>query len=279
MIAVKLIGGLGNQMFQYALGRHLSIKNNCDLYMDINEFETYKLHKYSLQHFQIKENFLKLEDVPKKSFFYRFKFINTGVTQEREFNFSKNILDTKAPNYLEGFWQSELYFNEIRETLLKDFEVEKPLTGKNLEVFEEIKGVESISLHIRRGDYVSNQQTNSFHGTCSLNYYKRALDYISDEKPDDLNIFAFSDDPQWVKENLKTEIPIRFVDHNDADTNFEDLRLMSLCKNNIIANSTFSWWGAWLNQNSEKIVIAPQRWFNNDKVDTSDVVPNSWTKI
>ena len=279
MITVKLIGGLGNQMFQYALGRHLSIKNSCDLYMDINEFETYKLHKYSLQHFQIKENFLKLEDVPKKSFFYRFKFLNTGVTQERNFNFSKNILDTKAPNYLEGYWQSELYFNEIRETLLKDFEVEKPLTGKNLEVFEEIKGVESISLHIRRGDYVSNQQTNSFHGTCSLNYYKRALDYISGEKPDDLKIFAFSDDPQWVKENLKTEIPIRFVDHNDADTNFEDLRLMSLCKNNIIANSSFSWWGAWLNQNSEKIVIAPQRWFNNDKVDTSDVVPNSWTKI
>lgn len=279
MITVKLIGGLGNQMFQYALGRHLSIKNNCDLYMDINEFETYKLHKYSLQHFQIKENFLKLEDVPKKSFFDRFKFLNTGVTQERKFNFSKNILDTKAPNYLEGYWQSELYFNEIRETLLKDFEVEKPLTGKNLEVFEEIKDVESISLHIRRGDYVSNQQTNSFHGTCSLNYYKRALDYISDKKPDNLNIFAFSDDPQWVKENLKTEIPIRFVDHNDADTNFEDLRLMSLCKNNIIANSSFSWWGAWLNQNSEKIVIAPQRWFNNDKVDTSDVVPNSWIKI
>lgn len=279
MITVKLIGGLGNQMFQYALGRHLSIKNNCDLYMDINEFETYKLHKYSLQHFKIKENFLKLEDVPKKSFFDRFKFLNTGFTQERKFNFSKNILDTKAPNYLEGYWQSELYFNEIRETLLKDFEVEKPLTGKNLEIFEEIKGVESISLHIRRGDYVSNQQTNSFHGTCSLNYYKRALDYISGEKPDDLNIFAFSDDPQWVKENLKTEIPIRFVDHNDADTNFEDLRLMSLCKNNIIANSSFSWWGAWLNQNSEKIVIAPQRWFNNDKVDTSDVVPNSWTKI
>lgn len=279
MITVKLIGGLGNQMFQYALGRHLSIKNNCDLYMDINEFETYKLHKYSLQHFQIKENFLKLEDVPKKSFFYRFKFLNTGVTQERKFNFSKNILDTKAPNYLEGFWQSELYFNEIRETLLKDFEVENPLTGKNLEVFEEIKGVESISLHIRRGDYVSNQQTNSFHGTCSLNYYKRALDYISEKKPGDLKIFAFSDDPQWVKENLKNEIPIRFVDHNDADTNFEDLRLMSLCKNNIIANSSFSWWGAWLNQNPEKIVIAPQRWFNNDKADTSDVVPNSWTRI
>lgn len=279
MITVKLIGGLGNQMFQYALGRHLSIKNNCDLYMDINEFETYKLHKYSLQHFQIKENFLKLEDVPKKSFFDRFNFLKTGVIQERNFNFSKNILDIKAPSYLEGFWQSELYFNEIRETLIKDFEVEKPLTGKNLKVFEEIKGVDSISLHVRRGDYVSNQQTNSFHGTCSLNYYKRSLDYIIEKKPGDLKIFAFSDDPQWIKENLKTEIPIRFVDHNDADANFEDLRLMSLCKNNIIANSSFSWWGAWLNQNSEKIVIAPQRWFNNDKVDTSDVVPNSWTRI
>lgn len=279
MITVKLIGGLGNQMFQYALGRHLSIKNNCDLYMDINEFETYKLHKYSLQHFQIKENFLKLEDVPKKSFFDRFNFLKTGVIQERNFNFSKNILDIKAPSYLEGFWQSELYFNEIRETLIKDFEVEKPLTGKNLKVFEEIKGVDSISLHVRRGDYVSNQQTNSFHGTCSLNYYKRSLDYIIEKKPGDLKIFAFSDDPQWIKENLKTEIPIRFVDHNDADANFEDLRLMSLCKNNIIANSSFSWWGAWLNQNSEKIVIAPQRWYNNDKVDTSDVVPNSWTRI
>jgi len=133
-------------------------------------------------------------------------------------------------------------------------------------------------LHIRRGDYVHAPLANQFHGLCSLDYYQKAVNYIYQKIPD-CHFYIFSDDHSWVCENFKLDYPVTMVDHNDADKDYEDLRLMSLCKYNIIANSSFSWWGAWLNANPEKIVLCPERWFNDLSLDIKDLMPDSWIRV
>lgn len=141
-----------------------------------------------------------------------------------------------------------------------------------------IKSCNAVSLHIRRGDYISNATTNTIHGTCNLDYYKRAVEYIKKNSVSPI-FFIFSDDIDWVKDNLHLNEKHYYIDWNNADTNYEDMRLMSLCKHNVIANSSFSWWGAWLNNNPKKIVIAPQKWFNDSKLNTFDVIPEKRIKI
>ncbi len=150
--------------------------------------------------------------------------------------------------------------------------------GRNKDIGEMIQSFKSVSLHIRRGDYVSNKVTNQVHGVCDLNYYSHAISYIA-ERISNTHLFVFSDDPEWAKGNLKTEIPTFFVDNNRADKDYEDLKLMRQCKHNIIANSSFSWWGAWLNQNAGKIVIAPKKWFNDKSINTKDLIPEKWIRL
>lgn len=148
----------------------------------------------------------------------------------------------------------------------------------NEQVAQNILSVNAVSLHVRRGDYVSNLTINQFHGTCSLEYYNQAIAQIA-KKVETPHFFVFSDDPEWVKSNLKIDYSITIVDHNNADKNYEDIRLMSLCKHHIIANSSFSWWGAWLCRNPNKIVIAPLKWFNDKSINTTDLIPDGWIKI
>lgn len=291
MIIVKLIGGLGNQMFQYAVGKHLANINNIELKLDITGFLEYKLHNYSLNHLNIDENFATPEDIKyfkkyqrkpgRRWFLYNRLIANEyKYVQERQFHFNPQILKMGDDIYLDGYWQTEKYFKDIKSIIKKDFSVKNNLDGKNLEISKKIRETESVSIHIRRTDYVTNQETNEHHGTCTIHYYEKAAHLIAD-KVRNLHFFVFSDDKKWVKENLRLSYPTYYVDHNDAKTNYEDLRLMSMCKHNIIANSSFSWWGAWLNKNQNKIVIAPERWFNKTKphVYTRDVVPETWVKI
>ncbi len=290
MIIVRLIGGLGNQMFQYALGRHLAIKQDCDLLIDKNAFEKYKLHHYALGAYSITEKFISNKEVENflatqnplhKSIIYKKLFKQPRISKkhilEKQFRYDNEILQIQGPVYLDGYWQSELYFRDIRNTLLKDFTVKTGQEGKDKAIAEEISSSNSVSIHIRRGDYVSNTKTNEKHGTCSLSYYQNAISYLK-ERFDKLHFFIFSDDCQWAEENLKLDGPTTIIDHNGPLTNYEDLRLMSQCKHNIIANSSFSWWGGWLNQNANKTIIAPQKWFNDD-TDVKDLIPESWILI
>ncbi len=136
----------------------------------------------------------------------------------------------------------------------------------------------TVSLHIRRGDYVSNPHTNSIHGTCSLQYYQQALQLIEQKYPK-LNLFVFSDDPEWTQAHIQSSHPMVFVNHNGSETAHEDLHLMSLCQHNIIANSSFSWWAAWLNQYPDKIICYPDPWFRGGNLDTSDLCPDSWHEV
>jgi hypothetical protein len=289
MIIVNLIGGLGNQMFQYAVGKYIAHRNQTELKLDITGFEAYKLHAYSLSHFNVIENFAKAKEIAwfkkyqrKKGrvwFLYNRLIANQSLyVQERGFPFNTKILDLKKSAYLDGYWQTEKYFKEIEDIIRKEFRVKDELTGKNKEVAEELKRVNSVSLHVRRADYVTNATTNSHHGTCNPEYYRQAIDLIA-QKVADPHFFVFSDDIEWAKKNITPKYPTSYMDHNNAATNYEDLRLMYNCKHNIIANSSFSWWGAWLNENPQKIVIAPKKWFLTDKMDTRDLIPNTWIKI
>ena len=180
--------------------------------------------------------------------------------------------------YLEGFWHSEKYFKDIENVIRQEFTIRDEPDALNKEMANKIMACEPVSIHIRRGDYVSDKKTNEFHGTCSLEYYNDAIGIITKEIKAP-HFFVFSDDPVWVQDNLKLKFSTTYLVYNGAEKAYEDLRLMSLCKHHIIANSSFSWWGAWLSGNPYKIVIAPKKWFNDETIDTSDLIPDEWFRI
>jgi hypothetical protein len=293
MIIVRLTDGLGNQMFQYALGRKLAELHYTELKLDISWYqgkdEVKQKRQYSLSCFNIEENIATQIDLD----FFRKKNIvhslNSGIRKSlnlppykttknhEQFEFDPLILKSPRNTYLKGYWQTEKYFADIRQILLKDFSLKVEINPNCEPFIERINQSNSVSLHVRRGDYVQEEYTNRLHGVCSLDYYKIAINHIK-KHIQEPHFFIFSDDPEWVKENLLWEDKTTFVcGNNFAD--YEDLYLMSLCKHNIIANSSFSWWGAWLNQNQLKIVCAPQRWFAVKSRNLQDIVPSDWLRF
>lgn len=290
MIIVSLNGGLGNQMFQYALGRSLAHILKTELKLDIFPLELNPLRAYALNIFNITANFASGKEVSKltiknnsminraicKIFRRQPKFASTYI-KERDRRFNPTIFSLPDNIYLQGYWQSEKYFKPIEHIIREEFTFKKLQQGKNKELANYIKSTESISLHFRRGDYASNKKTFQHHGVCGLDYAFASIKKICNkvQKP---TFFIFSDDPKWVHSNFSIEKPMIVVENNNSKKDYDDLRLMSQCKHNIIGNSSFSWWGAWLNVNPEKIVIAPRRYFN-DGSDDSDLIPEDWIRV
>ncbi len=290
MIVTQLNGGLGNQMFQYAIAKKLALKFSTDVVLDAAVFETDKLRKYSLTQFNFQQRLITSDEravfglaegkgVLKLYYKIIKRIVQPVVLHEKQFNFDPDVFrSAKKYTYLYGYWQTEKYFSDIRDILIHDFTLIQPLVNENIALARHIIHVNSVSLHIRRGDYVTDLKTAKVHGVCSLDYYHKGIEYIF-QKTQNLTIFLFSDDIGWAKENFKTQHEVIFVDSNS--TPHEDLRLMSLCKHNIIANSSFSWWGAWLNKNLNKVVIAPIRWFADEKAnqETNTLIPETWVRI
>jgi hypothetical protein len=177
-----------------------------------------------------------------------------------------------------GYWQSEKYFADITEELREELTPTTPVEGQNAVYAATIRDCNAVSLHVRRGDYASNQQTNTVHGLAPLAYYSGAVRLIR-ERFGDTRFFVFSDDLTWCRESLPLDSTTVYVQGNDGDRAFEDLRLMSLCRHHVIANSSFSWWGAWLNPNPNKVVIAPKHWFADPTIDTTDMLPAGWIHL
>lgn len=293
MIITHLIGGLGNQMFQYALGRKMSLSNDTKLTMDISGLENHSGNgtprKYALGVFNIQENFSNKKDVNRlragsHARVRRILEKRLGISWGRQsfvaephHNFYPKVLEIKSNTYLQGYWQTEKYFKDIEDVIRKDFSLKDEFNIDDKEIAKRIRLENAISLHVRRGDYVQNSTINKFHGICSLDYYKKGIKHVADSIQDPY-FFVFSDDIEWVKENLKIDYPVTYVS-DGALKDYEELTLMSYCKHNIIANSSFSWWGAWLNNNPEKIVIAPRQWFADTLIDTSDVIPENWVRF
>jgi hypothetical protein len=293
MIISRIIGGLGNQMFQYAAGRALSLERGQPFRLDVAGFTDYGLHHgFELQRvfncsaeigteaevrtilgWQFASVIRRAVSRPALTFFRR-----DGFVIEPHFDYWPGINDVPKDCYLSGYWQSEKYFKNVAEVIRNEFTFKFPLASQNAEVAHKISKVSAVSLHVRRGDYAKNSKTTAMHGLCSLDYYWDAIQYISVhvEQP---YFFIFSDDIAWVKSNLKIDFPCQYVDHNYGSQSYSDMHLMSLCQYHIIANSSFSWWGAWLNQNKNKIVIAPLKWFATKQQSTQDLIPTSWVKL
>jgi len=284
MIIVNIFGGIGNQLFQYAAGRQLAEKHRTDLKLDIDNYKTDNRRQYSLHYFNIKENFCTAGDkaiINGKTTWQKLSnkagLSSRKIYTERGPGFNKNIIGAGDNVYLDGYWQSERYFKPIEKIIRAECRVKELPSAINKDFADKIGSVNAVSIHVRRGDFVTNKETNAYHGVCSIDYYQQAIGQMIAMIKDPY-FFVFSDDIEWTKVNILTGIhTVEYIDHNTG-VDFEDLRLMYLCKHHIIANSSFSWWGAWLNDSTDKKVIAPVKWFQSQSV-TSDIVPENWIKI
>ena len=281
MIITKLKGGLGNQLFQYALGRAVALHHKLPLKLDLTVFENYKLHNgYRLDQFAIQAgiateneiinlkggNNVLFSALRKAGLFKRKSYFK----EKRSSYFDARVFKNKFV-YLDGYWQNELYFSNIREVLLLELSPINSMNDLVCDYLEPIKKSNSVSLHVRRGDYLNLKNIN----VLDVDYYMKASEYIRKniEKP---TFFIFSDDLDWCKKSLGFLDGCIYVDR--TQTEIDDLKLMSFCRHNIIANSSFSWWGAWLNQNPKKTVIAPKDWMINDP-GSSNVILSDWVKL
>lgn len=288
MIITRIIGGLGNQMFQYAAGRSLALANGCRLKLDITGFDNYVIHNgYELELFNIKAEIASMDEalrfVGSSPRIARFLRKRTGVGKksyylEQNFSFDPGFFDKTPPLYLDGYWQSWKYFESCAAEIREELTLSTSLVGRNSEFANRIAQANSICIHIRRGDYVANQVTNKVHGFVGVEYYKEAMKRICNEVSSPW-FFVFSDDLVWARSNLGLVDNVTFVDHNRGASSYEDMRLMSLCQHHIIANSSFSWWAAWLGYHPGKQVLYPAKWFATSGKDISSLCPPGWIRV
>lgn len=293
MIVVQLQGGLGNQMFQYAFGRSLSLSMNVPLKLDLsflqNKSGSHTKRDYELDVFML--NVAIASDAELKRFarihnnkllrkiHHRIPLTKYNRYIEPRFSFIPHLeTQVKDDTLLIGFWQSEKYFLEHEDMIRKDFTFRAPFDAKNAQWEKLIRESDAISLHVRRGDYITNAAASSYHGTSDISYYRKAFDRIAGGL-ENAKLFIFSDDPDWVREHIRFDVETHVIDNNTGKSSFHDMHLMSLCRHHIIANSSFSWWGAWLNSSKDKIVVAPERWFAKGDIDTRDLIPASWLRM
>lgn len=291
MIFVQLTGGLGNQMFQYAMGRSLALQKKTSLRLDLCRIANGTKRKYGLGVFSIKAEFpppivgvlLKLADLPfcGRAALFGMRHALRGevqYVQDREAGFDNSVGHLSGNLIVRGYWQSEKYFHEHETVIRTDFQFRAPPSFENANLLKRIEDVTAVAVHVRRGDYISNPQSNFVHGTCSLEYYTAAAN-IMRARLGDPKFFVFSDDPDWAEQHLRLEGPTEIVRINQGGADSEDIRLMAACEHFIIANSSFSWWAAWLGVHPEKVVVAPKRWFANHHMNTCDLLPETWIRM
>ena len=291
LIVTRLTGGLGNQMFQFAAGYALSLRRGVPLELDVSSYARDALRVYELATFDLPAKVAgpaTLHRIPKKARGFE-KLVNRfapsapvdaiPIYREPHFEFDRKVLDLPAPHALYGYWQTERYFEDVREKVRLAFTPALPLEPANAAVLEAIRQAEMpVSLHVRRGDYVSDASASAIHGTCSLDYYRAAMASIVSQTQN-AHFFAFSDDASWTQANLGSDAPITYVAANAPSRGYRDMQLMSACRHHIIANSSFSWWGAWLNNQHGKRVIAPAMWFAQSNKNPKDLLPISWERL
>ncbi|MGI9523123.1 MAG: alpha-1,2-fucosyltransferase [Hyphomicrobiaceae bacterium] len=305
VVYVRLSGGLGNQLFQYAAARALALRKGCGLRLDITSFEACPLRRYALSNYAISQTIATTRELsivadatiatpsigpvgllsnwfPRKK-----KFVsNVGNVpnvrsvryNEPHYHFDAQLDRQETPIHMVGYWQSERYFSDAVDTLRCELVPKLPLDDANGEIAGQIARSNAISLHVRRGDYVTNAAANAFHGVCSIDYFHRGIGHIV-ERTSDPRVFLFSDDIGWAQTHIDLGVPTTFVAVNQPCRGFRDIQLMSMCRHHVISNSTFGWWGAWLNPIQDKIVVAPRRWFVHDDWNTCDLIPAGWMRL
>ena len=293
MILVKIQGGLGNQMFQYAVGSIIAKKNKSSLNLDVETYNKpvkklgFTPRNFELNIFDNKYQLAKAADIAifkKLTIFNKVKkklgFNYPQIVYEDTTTSDASMLRRKAPAYLHGYFQNYRYFMGHEAFVKNLFKFDKSkISNKNLQLAANFQQQNTVSVHVRRGDYVTDVVTNNFHGCCTLDYYHAAIKTVAANLPN-VTIVFFSDDMPWVREHFESVKGNKiFVEGNIGADSWIDLYLMSHCGHNIIANSSFSWWGAWLNNNTEKIVVAPKNWFAGISFDINVLIPTEWIKM
>jgi len=278
MIISLILGGLGNQFFQYAAARQIAYTRSVSLKLETRGFRypKYAAHPYCLDKF----NIVGERTRPTDYLSLAARALRQQVLVREDMNaFNHKLSDIQDGVILVGYWQNPAYFTDIAGLLRKEFSLRAPPSAATARVAEKIQAEESVSIHVRRSDYVRNPRNVEMFEECSLDYYRAAMKFIA-ARYAGAHFFVFSDDSDWALRHLqKSDFPMTFVTHNDALTAHEDLTLMQQCRHNIIANSTFSWWAAWLNSNARKIVISPRKWFKNSRRNEIDLLPADWIRL
>jgi hypothetical protein len=289
LIATSIRAGLGNQMFQYAAARRLAVRTGGELVLVLDGPEKYRLEVFGIAGRTVPGG---TAPAPKRRFFsfrsavpeipmMREKFIFDMIPQSGtqaltgDLLFEPDLLHWRGHVLLRGYWQDERYFADIRPRLLRDFSLKRPLDARSRECLARIRAGVSAFFHIRRGDYLSPEFFPLF-GVCAADYYHSALEILRARVPG-VKIFVFSDDPGWVRENAIGGAGAEIVDWN-GDAPAHDLVLMRACGHAVIANSSFGWWGAWMGERPESIIIAPKIWYKAVP-EYRDIVPARWMRI
>lgn len=299
MIITKLYGGLGNQMFQYAAGLSLAKRTGQKLKLDITALSNYSLH----QNYQFDKIFNHNFEIASKLdclmvLKYQYKRgvhgsiaiapnhkygLTRTLIRQNTFNYWEGFERLKGSKYLAGYWQSEKYFRFAKDDVYKHFNFKEFEKETNTTRILNIKKENSVFIHIRRGDYVSDPKTKEFHGICGYNYYKSAIKLIK-KNIDNPLFFIFSDDPEEAKRIIGESKNIDYIQDNQGLYSYNDLHLMSHCRHHILANSSFSWWGAWLSRyryakKGKQITIAPDRWLLKANEEIEDIYNPEWIKL
>lgn len=302
MLIARITGGIGNQLFQYAFVRSLSIKLNQKFKLDLSWYHDY--HKFEksndpkaatkrdflLNYFNIKSpvtnkvylNLIKRLEIRSKNSIF-FKFLLDGPLNNFSFekidhnNFSLEVIKESPRVYLTGYWQNNDIIEEYKKRISNDLILKHPLSANNKSYLKSINSISSVAIHFRRGDFISKPKPRELHAPCSSNYYQNGIKQIQ-KIINNAHFFIFSDDIKWIKNNYNFSTNTTFIDNAGPD--YEHLFLMSQCKHQITANSTFSWWAAWLNPNSGKIIITPKYWYNDQYLNnTLTRIPKEWIKL
>ncbi|GAW34625.1 glycosyl transferase family 11 [Roseovarius sp. A-2] len=280
MIYARLFGGLGNQLFQYAAGRALADHLSCDLALDRRSLDDGQSD--ALRHFADARYVLPDRLPPAKSdsllryALWRAFGRHPRFHREKILGFDPDSFELPGDTYLHGYWQSERYFAGIADRLRADLTFTSPLDPDNAAMAARIDAAPCpVSLHVRRGDYLAS----SSYAPCPPEYYRQAVAELRAALHAPLTCFIFSDDPGWARDALDLGVDQVVVDLNTPARGAFDLHLMSRCTHHVIANSTFSWWGAWLNPHPGKHVIAPRNWFGTPKLSNPDLVPEGWRRL
>ena len=295
MIIVKLLGGLGNQMFQFAAGYALATHHDLPLKVDLTALKNYPRHSG----FQLDKIFAgHFEQAKKIDLFKSLGLLSSKISkqgievsteatlksgsrvlQQPTLNFWPEFFDYRKKNmYVSGYWQSSKYFEGVENELRRIFEFKNLLEDNNLKLAEEMRSRQSVSIHMRRGDYVTNPRANAFHGVCSKAYYDTSIEYIRQQYPN-ANFYVFSDDPEFAGATFHGQDDFKIIKNNSGESSYRDMQLMGFCKHHIIANSTFSWWGAWLCRHRSKTVIAPKKWFVGNEYEIVDIYEDNWIRL
>jgi hypothetical protein len=290
MIIVKLQGGLGNQMFQYAVGKSLAHHYNTSFKLDHHFLESrhetanHIFRNYDLDIFALEAERATVKEV---TAFRRKAGLLTKVAAymsfvdlpevviEKHYHFDASLFKRSSYLYLDGYWQTESYFRKITKTIRNDFRFKRHLNTNSAELLRQFANDELVCVNVRRSDFLQN----SFHPVCGLDYFIPAMELVA-SKLANPHFLVFSDDIDWCRQSFTSTHPLTIVDHTHKGQKFDNyLQLMSCCKHFIIPNSSFAWWAVWLANRKDNIVIAPQTWFNDPGWDTKDLLPNNWIML